>query len=87
VVSSERLDRQRASRASLCPGLTGREREVAAWISPSKSKREVSEAMTVGVRTVETYITRILSKLGFESRVRIATWAIEKGLGTTNRQP
>jgi len=36
--------------------------------------------MTVGVKTVETYVTRILNKLNFDSRVQIATWAVEKGL-------
>jgi DNA-binding CsgD family transcriptional regulator len=63
-------------------GLTGREREVAAWIAQGKSNREIAEAMTVGVKTVETYVTRILNKLGFDSRVRIATWAVEKGLAS-----
>jgi len=67
-------------------GLTEREREVAAWIAQGKSNREISAAMTVGVRTVETYVTRILQKLGFDSRVQIATWAIEKGLKTTQRE-
>ena len=61
-------------------GLTPREREVAAWIAQGKSNREIAEAMTVGVKTVETYVTRILNKLGFDSRVQIATWAMEKGL-------
>ena len=42
--------------------------------------REIAEAMTVGVKTIETYVTRILNKLGFPSRVQIATWAIEKRL-------
>jgi DNA-binding CsgD family transcriptional regulator/tetratricopeptide (TPR) repeat protein len=61
-------------------GLTAREREVAAWIAQGKSNREIAEAMTVGVKTIETYVTRILNKLGFDSRVQIATWAVEKGL-------
>jgi non-specific serine/threonine protein kinase len=61
-------------------GLTEREREVAALIAQGKSNREIAEAMTVGVKTIETYVTRILNKLGFNSRVQIATWAIEKGL-------
>ncbi len=61
-------------------GLTAREREVAALIAQGKSNREIAEAMTVGVKTVETYVTRILNKLGFDSRVQIATWAVEKGL-------
>lgn len=61
-------------------GLTAREREVATLIAQGKSNREIAEAMTVGVKTIETYVTRILNKLGFDSRVQIATWAMEKGL-------
>jgi DNA-binding CsgD family transcriptional regulator/Tfp pilus assembly protein PilF len=61
-------------------GLTAREREVAALIAQGKSNREIAAEMTVGVKTVETYVTRILNKLGFESRVHIATWAVQKGL-------
>jgi len=61
-------------------GLTGREREVAVLIAQGKSNREIAEAMTIGVKTVETYVTRILNKLGFDSRVQVATWAIEKSL-------
>jgi predicted ATPase/DNA-binding CsgD family transcriptional regulator len=61
-------------------GLTTREREVVALIAQGKSNREIAETMTVGVKTVETYITRILNKLNFDSRVQIATWAMEKGL-------
>ncbi len=62
-------------------GLTAREREVAALIAQGKSNREIAAAMTVGVKTAETYVTRILNKLGFDTRVQIAIWAIEKGLG------
>jgi predicted ATPase/DNA-binding CsgD family transcriptional regulator len=61
-------------------GLTARERQVAILISQGKSNREIANAMTVGVRTIETYVTRIMNKLGFDSRVQIATWAIERGL-------
>jgi predicted ATPase/DNA-binding CsgD family transcriptional regulator len=61
-------------------GLTEREREVAALIAQGKSNRDIAKAMTVGIKTVETYVTRILNKLNFDSRVQIATWAVEKGL-------
>jgi DNA-binding CsgD family transcriptional regulator len=61
-------------------GLTAREREVATWIAKGKSNREIAIAMTVGVKTVETYVMRILNKLNFNSRVQVAAWAIEKGL-------
>ena len=59
-------------------GLTARERQVAILISHGKSNREIAEEMTVGIKTIETYVTRILNKLGFDSRVQIATWTIEK---------
>jgi DNA-binding CsgD family transcriptional regulator len=60
-------------------GLTAREMEVVALIAQGKSNREIASAMTVGIRTVETYTTRILNKLGFDSRIQIAMWAKEKG--------
>jgi DNA-binding NarL/FixJ family response regulator len=49
-------------------------------IAQGKSNREIAETMTVRVKTVETYITRIMNKLGFDSRVQIATWAVKQGL-------
>jgi predicted ATPase/DNA-binding CsgD family transcriptional regulator len=60
-------------------GLTGRERETARLIAQGKSNREIANEMTIRVKTVETYVTRILNKLGFDSRVQIATWMIERG--------
>ena len=68
-------------------GLSAREREVATLIAQGKSNREIAEAMTVGVKTIETYVTRILNKLGFDSRVQIATWAVEKGLAPPAQAP
>jgi DNA-binding CsgD family transcriptional regulator len=61
-------------------GLTGREREAALLIAQGKSNREIAEIMTISIKTVETYVTRILKKLGFVSRVQIATWVIENEL-------
>ena len=65
-------------------GLSVRERQTAALIAQGKSNREIAEIMTVGVKTVETYVTRILNKLGFDSRVQVAVWAVEAGLLPTN---
>ena len=67
-------------------GLSRREREVAFWIAQGNTNRDIAEIMVVHVRTVETYITRILNKLGFNSRVQIATWALEKGLSNPNQK-
>ncbi|HYN88546.1 MAG TPA: tetratricopeptide repeat protein [Ardenticatenaceae bacterium] len=61
-------------------GLTRREREIAALIAAGKSNREIAETLIVGITTVETHVTNILTKLGFASRVQVAAWAVEKGL-------
>jgi non-specific serine/threonine protein kinase len=61
-------------------GLSAREREVASLIAQGKSNREIAEALVVGTRTAETYVSRILNKLGLSSRVQIATWVMEQGL-------
>ena len=74
AISAQRLEKEKFG------GLTAREREVAVLIAQGKSNREIAEVMTVGTKTVETYVTRILNKLNFDSRVQIATWAMEKGL-------
>ncbi len=61
-------------------GLTAREREVAARIARGLSNREIAATLVVGERTVETHVSNILNKLGFNSRTQIAAWAVEKGL-------
>ena len=66
-------------------GLSARERETAALIAAGLSNREIADHMVVGLRTVETYVTRILTKLGLESRVQIATWARDVGLSASPR--
>jgi len=66
-------------------GLTARERQVAGLIAQGQSNRRIAEALVVSAKTVETYVTRILGKLGFDSRVQIATWAVEKGLAPPSK--
>lgn len=61
-------------------GLSPRERETAVLIAQGKTNREIAAALTVREKTVETYVTRILNKLGFDSRVQVATWAMRAGL-------
>ena len=58
-------------------GLTAREHETALLIAEGKSNREVAETMTISVKTVESYVTRIMRKLGLDSRVQIATWVLD----------
>jgi predicted ATPase/DNA-binding CsgD family transcriptional regulator len=64
-------------------GLTGREREVAALVAQGKSNHDIAITLVLSERTVDTHVGNILSKLGFSSRTQIATWSVEKGLGST----
>ena len=73
------LTRRAAKRAF--GGLTEREREVAGLIAQGKTSREIAEMLVVTERTIEKHIENILCKFGFSSRVQIAVWAREKGLG------
>jgi non-specific serine/threonine protein kinase len=59
-------------------GLTPREWETAVLIAQGKSNREIAEIMTVREKTIETYVTRILNKMSFESRVQVAVWVVEQ---------
>jgi non-specific serine/threonine protein kinase len=61
-------------------GLTPREREAASLVAQGLSNREIADAMVIGAKTAETYVSRILQKLAFTSRTQIARWAIEVGL-------
>ena len=60
--------------------LTARQREVAALIGKGRSNRAIADELVVTVRTVESHVTHILRKLGFDSRAQIAAWAVHTGL-------
>ena len=61
-------------------GLTAREREVATLVAQGQSNREIARTLIISENTVATHIGKILSKLEFESRTQVVSWAIEKGL-------
>jgi len=53
--------------------LTSREREIALLAARGSSNREIADALTVSVRTVETHLQRAYTKLGVSSRTGLAT--------------
>ena len=54
--------------------LSRREQEVAQLLAGGLSNREIAARLFVSERTVDNHVHHILDKLGFDSRVQVATW-------------
>ncbi|MBC7583759.1 response regulator transcription factor [Tardiphaga sp. vice352] len=63
--------------------LSSREVEVAGLTAAGYSSKTIALRLNIGVKSVETYKTRYMHKLGFQSRVELIHYAIAQGwLGT-----
>lgn len=60
--------------------LTEREREVLACIAQGMSNAEIAARLIIGVRTVKTYVSNILSKLQLQDRTQAAVLALRERL-------
>jgi pimeloyl-ACP methyl ester carboxylesterase/DNA-binding CsgD family transcriptional regulator len=54
--------------------LSRREREVAQLLAQGLSNKEIAGRLYLSERTVDNHVHHILDKLGFDSRVQVATW-------------
>jgi DNA-binding NarL/FixJ family response regulator len=43
------------------------------------TNRAIADELVIGERTVEGYVSGILTRLGFTSRTQIAAWAVTRG--------
>ena len=60
--------------------LRPRERDVFRLVAQGLSQRDIAERLSVSVKTVETYRTRIGHKLGLRSRAQLIRCALEAGI-------
>ena len=60
--------------------LTPRERDVLKLIAEAHTSKEIAEALTLSVKTVESHRANILAKLGMRDRVELTRYAIRRGL-------
>jgi DNA-binding NarL/FixJ family response regulator len=58
--------------------LSRREHEVAQLLAGGLSNREIAGRLYLSERTVDNHVHHILDKLGFDSRVQVATWLARK---------
>lgn len=61
--------------------LTPREREILREVSRGASNKEVARALGIAETTVKIHVQHVLRKLDLSSRVQMAVWASERGLG------
>ena len=64
--------------------LTDREREALQLIAEGKSTKEVADALSVSVKTVETHRRNIMEKLNLHSVAEITKYAIREGITSVN---
>ncbi|MFF2083031.1 response regulator [Nocardia sp. NPDC058176] len=70
--------------AALAPpdlsALTDRERQVLAGLGAGLSNQQIGTRLRIGETTVKTHVSRVLTKLGVQSRVQAAIIATQAGL-------
>ena len=64
--------------AGVAAELTRRELEVAELVARGLSNKEIARVLVLSPRTAEGHVARLLDKLGFESRARVAAWVAER---------
>ena len=72
-------------REALIDKLSTREREVLGLIAQGHTNQAVADQLEVSVKTIESYRSRLMDKLGLKSRADLTRFAIEHGL--LNRGP
>jgi len=60
--------------------LSDRERDVVVLIAEGRSNREIADELVITKKTAEAHVSHILTKLGLQSRVQIATWSLQHGI-------
>ena len=68
--------------ASAFRDLTQRETEVLLLVSQGKSNQDIADALSISEKTVRNHVSNLLSKLGLNNRVELATYALKHHLST-----
>jgi two-component system response regulator NreC len=83
VVVADLLRREAPSQPTVRPDdprLTEREAEVLRLVALGHTNQEIAEALSLSVKTVESYKGRLMEKLGLRGRAALVRYAVEAGL-------
>ncbi|MFC0112113.1 ATP-binding protein [Kibdelosporangium aridum] len=58
--------------------LTRRELEVAELVAEGLTNKQIADRLVIAQRTAEGHVQRVLTKLGFTTRIQLATWITER---------
>lgn len=62
------------------PPLSRREEQVLELLARGHTRREIAERLAIGVKSIETYRSRLAHKLGARTRAELVRYALESGL-------
>ncbi len=68
------------SRSSELGVLSSREQEVLELVAHGHTNREIAQKLDIGVKSVDTYRSRLSDKLGLKTRAELVRYALEQGL-------
>ncbi|MFG6120453.1 response regulator [Thalassobacillus sp. B23F22_16] len=74
-VAGKMMNRFRSSEKKPHDELTQRELEVLLCIGEGMTNQEISDSLYIGIKTVKTHVSNILSKLGVHDRTQAAVYA------------
>jgi NarL family two-component system response regulator LiaR len=79
-VANKMLNRFRTSERKPHDDLTERELDVLKCLGEGMTNQEISEDLFIGVKTVKTHVSNILSKLSVSDRTQAAVYANRNGI-------
>tara|TARA_R110002072_G_scaffold4174_9_gene29639 strand:- start:25724 stop:26368 length:645 start_codon:yes stop_codon:yes gene_type:complete len=80
VVVGDYVDRLAGKRPTSPVTLTAKEREVLQLVAEGKSTKEIAQALSITVKTVETHRHNIMNRLSIRSIAQLTKYAIRQGL-------
>lgn len=60
--------------------LSSREQEILRLVAEGKTSREIAERLSISPKTVDTYRSRLMRKIGVENLAALVKFAIRNGL-------
>ena len=74
------FDLEKTTKTALHETLSDREFQVMCMIASGKTVKEIADEMSLSVKTISTYRTRILDKMGMKNNAQITHYAIKNQL-------